>query len=110
MSKSTVIFSINLLVLFGSILVLSATPFWQNAVAIYTPVFALVLFNAIKSIFCFKKGNKPLARTYLLACLLVAVIGGSSCVSIRINKKKKEPAVEKKRPVVFYNPEQKYFC
>jgi hypothetical protein len=82
---------------------------WINAGdwGIYISVLVLSVCNVLLSLFYARKGNRLLFKTYLLSSLIVAIIGGSSCVSIRINKKKREPTEEKKKPVAFYKSHRK---
>lgn len=52
------------------------------------PVLFISFINIILGLFFYYKNNKSKANTYILSSLLVLIIGGSSCVSIKFKEKK----------------------
>ena len=62
------------------------------------PVIILSIINGVLSIIYYKKGIKNKAQSFLLAGVLILIIGGSSCVSIKIEPKK--PKVKESRDTI----------
>jgi LytS/YehU family sensor histidine kinase len=59
----------------------------------FIPVIGLAVFNGIISLICFYQRDKSRALAFMLSSLLILIIGGSSCVTIKLKKKqRKKPA------------------
>lgn len=102
MKNTTYIIGINFILLVISILWLKAIYNVESEIIYFIPVIALTALNIVLCLVYFYKGKKGLAKAFMLAGLIVLVVGTSSCVSIKPRKKKKkkkQPPIE--NPVVF---------
>jgi uncharacterized membrane protein len=87
MKKTSSIIGTNLIVLFISIILLSTIKNPSSNFVYFIPVFVLVGFNIIKSCICFYNGDTSKAKTFILSSILILIIGGSSCVTIKFKSK-----------------------
>ena len=101
MNKNTLIIAVNLIVLLTSVLIFRSLDITEehNFIFYFSTWIVLVVFNSVKSVICFYKGETPKAKTFVLSGLLVLIIGSSSCVSIRFRNK--EPKIKQS---VLHNP------
>jgi hypothetical protein len=102
MKQTTYIIGINFLVLVISILWIKAMNNVESELIYFFPVFALTALNIALCLVYFYKGNKVLSKTFMLAGLIVLVVGTSSCVSIKPRRKKKKKKIAPvEQPIVF---------
>jgi thiol:disulfide interchange protein len=96
MKQVSSITGVNLIVLLIAILVVNSLSVMYEVIY-FLPLIVLFVFNAVLSIIYFYKGNPNKAKSFILSCLLILIIGGSSCVTIKFRSKapKKKPVVEK---------------
>jgi hypothetical protein len=78
---------INLIVLLIAILFVNSLPTFEHAIIYFLPLIVLVVFNTVLVIICLYKGEKNKAKSFILSCLLILIIGGSSCVTIKFRSK-----------------------
>src|SRR4051812_5620430 len=99
MKHVTSIIGINLIVLLSAVLCLNSLSTVKYEFIYFLPVIVLVVFNIVKSMICYYKGEAHKAKSFILSCLLILMIGGSSCVTIKFKSKapQKEAATEKTR-------------
>ena len=61
-----------------------------NLFLYYFPILILGVINIIIGSIYYYKGNKRKAKLFVLACLLIVVIGDSACVSIHFKPRPKK--------------------
>lgn len=96
MKSISLIAAINFTLLLGSILFLSGIEVPENEAVFYLPVIILTGINFIIGAVFGYKGLHSQAKRFILNGLVVLIIGGSSCVTIKFKTKKKEPKPAKK--------------
>ncbi|MFY8069026.1 MAG: hypothetical protein ACOVMG_02925 [Flavobacterium sp.] len=67
------------------------------------PVFGITVINLLAALYQYKKGQKSKAHTFMLSSLLILLIGGSSCVTIKFKRDRKvvpKPVIKQKDSVI----------
>ncbi|MCC6371524.1 MAG: hypothetical protein IT236_11015, partial [Bacteroidia bacterium] len=90
MKHIRLIAGVNFLILFSSMLLLSGLDSVENEVLFFIPVLVLTLANGLIGIISYKRGLKAQASSFILSALMVLIIGGSSCVTIKFKSKNKQ--------------------
>ena len=93
MNKNNSIIGINLIVLFISVSTIHNFDEEGNySLVIYcVSIIALAVSNIAYSAVCFYREDMSKAKSFILSALVVLIIGGSSCVSIKFRNKEPKP-------------------
>lgn len=102
MKRINSIIGTNFIILFISILLLSTINNPKYEFIYFIPVIGLASFNILKSLICLYNGDKSQAKTFILSSLIILIIGGSSCVTIKLKSRDRQK--EKEKPVTIVQP------
>jgi hypothetical protein len=97
--KSIIGFSFLMLIL----AVITLTLFNFDSQVLLIPVFVITVINLLAALHQYKKGEKVKANTFMLSSLLILMIGGSSCVTIKFKRDRKvepKPVIKQKDSVI----------
>jgi hypothetical protein len=99
MNEIKKIIGISFLSLIISSICIAAFLGTDNLYFLMIPVFTICIINLGLGLFLYLRGRKNLAHTYMLSSILILIIGGSSCVSIKI-RPKPTPPIPSEKPIL----------
>lgn len=97
--KSIIGFSFLMLIM----AVITLTFFNFDSQVLLIPVFVITVLNLLAALYQYKKGEKTKAHTFMLSSLLILLIGGSSCVTIKFKRDRKvipKPVIKQKDSLI----------
>jgi hypothetical protein len=83
--------------------VITLTFFNFDSQVLLIPVFVITVLNLLAALYQYKKGEKAKTHTFMLSSLLILLIGGSSCVTIKFKRDRKvipKPVIKQKDSLI----------